>query len=172
MADSEIRLIPGPSGWVQARFGRHHAFIRLEPDAQGRWQAAEWNIPAYPPDVLRRIPHHRILQAVKASDRLIDELANRFEEEAEPGFRHAFGEPERGKPILITRPRGRRLDDSFYARVAFVYRQAVGRGLKPRAAIAEAADVSPDVAGRWIYEARKRGLIPKTRPGKVTVSNG
>ena len=169
MADSEIRLIPGPSGWVQARFGaRRRLFVRFEPDAQGRWHAAEWSIPGYPPDELRRIPYHSIAQAVSANDRVTEELAARLEEKPEPGFRGTFGEPERGKPILITRPRGRRLDDDFYGRVAFVYRQAVGRGLKPRAAIAEAAGVSPDVAGRWIYQARKRGLIPKTRPGKVT----
>jgi hypothetical protein len=71
--------------------------------------------------------------------------------------------------LLIERPPGRRLDDSFYQRIGVVYRQAVGRGMKPRQAIAEAASVSPDVAGRWIYQARKRGLIPKTSAGKVTV---
>jgi hypothetical protein len=41
-------------------------------------------------------------------------------------------------------------------------RQAIGRGLKRRTAVAEAAGVSVDVAGRWIYEARKRDLIRET----------
>ncbi len=169
MTDQEIHLIAGPAGWVQARYQpRRRLFVRFEPDANGRWQAAEWSIPGYPPDELRRIPFHRITLAVNADDRVKEELGARLGEEPEPGFRGAFGEPKRGTPLLIKRPPGRRLDESFYQRVAVVYRQAVGRGLKPRVAIAEAAGVSNDVAGRWIYEARKRDLIPKTRPGKVT----
>jgi hypothetical protein len=41
--------------------------------------------------------------------------------------------------------------------------------LNPRSAIAEAAKVSTDVAGRWVREARKRGFLPATDPGKVSV---
>jgi hypothetical protein len=70
--------------------------------------------------------------------------------------------------IVLDRPAGRRLDDDWYAKVAEAYRLAAARGLKPRTAIAEAASVSTDVAGRWVYEARKRGLLPKTQPGRVT----
>jgi hypothetical protein len=54
----------------------------------------------------------------------------------------------------------------FYAAVADRYRDAAARGLSPRTAIATAADVSTDVAGRWVREARKRGLLPATDPGK------
>jgi hypothetical protein len=173
MPDDEIYLIPAASGWVQARFedshSRRRVFVRFEPDAHGRWNAAEWSLPGYPPEVLRRVPFHRITMAVNANERVLDELAARLDEAPEPGFRAAFGEAQHsGEPLQLVRPAGRTLDDSFYGQVGFVYRQAVGRGMKPRLAIAKAAGVSPDVAGRWIYEARKRGLIPKTRPGKVT----
>ena len=36
--------------------------------------------------------------------------------------------------------------------------------------IAEDAGVTPEVAGRWIYEARKpeRGFLPPTSPGRVS----
>jgi hypothetical protein len=169
VTDSEIRLIPGPAGWVQARFyvGEHvrRVFVRFEPDAAGRWKAAEWRIPHPPPEPL---PWRRIVKAVDASD-FSARLFARFQEEAEPGFVGAFGEARPfGKLLELKRPAGRRLDGSFYAQVAMLYRQAVGRGLNPRQTIAEQAGVSTDVAGRWIYEARKRKLIPKTTPGKVT----
>jgi hypothetical protein len=173
VAPSEIHLIPGPGGWVQARFGdtrkRRRLWVRFEPTPEGPWKAAEWSVPDYPDAEMRQIPFHRIRKAVGADGRVLEELAARLSEPAEEGFRHAFGEPVRGKPIQITRPKSRRLDDEFYARVADAYRQAVGRGLNPRQAIAEAAGVSPDVAGRWIYQARRRDLIPKTSAGRVTV---
>lgn len=173
MASDEIHLIAGPAGWVQARFGegrtRRRAFVRFEPDTNGRWNAAEWSIPAYPTDVLRRVPYHRIVAGVRADERLQHELAARLTDEPEPGFRGAFGQPRRREPITLERPRSHRLDDNFYERVSVAYRQALGRGLRPRQAIAKAANVSPDVAGRWIYEARRRRLLPKTRPGSAGV---
>ena len=176
MAASEITLLPGAGGWVQARFdldgAPRHVFVRFEPDSEGRWRAAEASVPRPTPQLFQRIPFHRIELAVSADSMLRDALARRLGEDPEPGFRGAFGEPTRGEPLLIKRPAGRRLDDSFYERVGVVYRQAIGRGLKPRQAISEAAGVSPDVAGRWIYEARKRGLIPKTTPGKVARFDG
>jgi hypothetical protein len=176
MASSQLHLIPGTSGWVQARFTAsgdarnflRRAFVQFEPDAKGGWKATHWDIPDYPPAVMRQVPYSRIKRAVVANERVLAELAKRLAEPYE-GFRGAFSEPERerGKPIRLERPAGRRLPDSFYSTVAIAYRQAVGRGLNPRQAIAEAAGVSLDVAGRWIYQARKRKLIPKTSPGRV-----
>jgi hypothetical protein len=144
-------------------------FVRFQPDAKGRWKPAEWRIPGYPAEILRQVPHQRIARAVQANEQVKQALATRLAEPAEEGFAHAFGVAVRDRPIVISRPKGRNLDDNFYAHVGHVYRQAVGSGLKnPRQAIAEAARVSPDTAGRWIYEARKRHFIPKTTPGKVT----
>ena len=59
---------------------------------------------------------------------------------------------------MLERPPGRRLNDDFYAQVADVYRRVAGRQKNPRTVIAEAAGVSTDVAGRWVYEA------PEARP--------
>jgi hypothetical protein len=174
MTTSEIHLIPGPAGWVQARFttadGRRRVFVRCEPDAAGRWQPAELSVPHPTPGLLRELPFHRIAAAVNANEAVTAELGKRLAEEPEEGFRAAFGEarPVRTPLAPLKRPPGRRLDDNFYARVALVYKQAVGRGVKPRLAIAEQAGVSTDVAGRWVREARKRHLIPKTTPCKVT----
>lgn len=173
MPDSEITLLPGAAGWVQARFhvgaAYRRLFVRFEPDAKGRWRPAEWSIPGnIPIEELSRVPWKKIVLAVQADDHARSVLTGRLGEEAEDGFRQAYGQPRRGEPMMITRPPGRRLNDSFYERVGVVYRQAIGRGLKPRQAIADAAGVSPDVAGRWIYQARLKGKIPKTSPGKVT----
>ena len=71
--------------------------------------------------------------------------------------------------ITLERPAGRRLNNAFYAQVADAYHAAATLGRPPRTAIAEVAGVSTDVAGRWVYEARKRGYLAKTNPGKVTV---
>jgi hypothetical protein len=156
---------------VQARFalegGERRLFVRFEPGAKGSWKPAEWSIPSYPPEELRQIPFLRIQRAVQANEGVKKELAKRLGEAAEPGFRNAYGVAERGKPLTISRPKGRNLSDGFYASVAIAYKHAVGSGENPRQAIAEAAGVAADTAGRWIYEARKRQFIPKTTPGKV-----
>ena len=75
-----------------------------------------------------------------------------------------FAKPE---PAL-KRPAARRLNDDWYQQVAEAYIAAADRGEKPRTAVARLAGVSTDVAGRWIYEARKRGHLAPTRPGRVT----
>jgi hypothetical protein len=67
----------------------------------------------------------------------------------------------------VKRPKTKNLDDDFYSRVAGVYRWAVASCLKPRVEISRQAEVSTDVAGRWIYEARRRGLLAPTSPGRV-----
>ena len=38
---------------------------------------------------------------------------------------------------------------------------------KPTEAIAEAFDVSRSTAGRWLVEARKRGLLAPATPGRA-----
>ena len=70
--------------------------------------------------------------------------------------------------LKIVRPAGRNLSDEFYARVAEAYLAALENGLGPRRTIAESAGVSNEVAGRWVRQARKRGYLPETEPGKVS----
>jgi hypothetical protein len=174
---SELALAAGPGGWVKATAFEPDqplvsAWVRFFEDAQ-RWKPqGSIFLPEPTPAALRALPLHRIVLAVEASDVLRMALAARSKEQAHgPGtveFYKSFNDylhPE--PPLTLERPARRRLPDSFYERVAETYRAAIARGLKPRRAIAEAADVSLDVSGRWIREARKRGLLPPTSPGKV-----
>jgi transposase len=60
------------------------------------------------------------------------------------------------------------LPSSSSEAVGEAYRVAVQRGESPRTTIAESAGVSNEVAGRWVRQARKRGYLPATEPGKVS----
>jgi len=172
-----LELIPGPSGWVMAttavgtNVGR--CFVRFEPVGK-RWQWTGVFIPATSVDTPPS--QRRVELAVNANPAVSEALTKRLEEPIGPAgtveFFVAFnGRPIPAEPIKLKRPSGKRLDDSWYEAVAKAYETALARGENPRAAIAKAAGVSPDVAGRWIYEARKpeRGFLPPTEPGKVSV---
>ena len=177
MARAWLDLAAGPSGWIQATLGEAPAlyrdiYVQLSKDAEGQWRpAGALFVPGLTPESIRTLPLRRILLAVNASDPLRDDLARRLEEPVEPFGTQEFydsfsGWPQDELPPL-KRPEKRNLPDTFYAEVAARYRDAVLRGLRPRPAIAEAAGVSGEVAGRWIREARRRGYLPATEPGKV-----
>jgi hypothetical protein len=68
----------------------------------------------------------------------------------------------------LVRPARRRLPDSFYKDVAEAYRQAVAAGLNPRKTLATDSGAPADTVARWTLEARKRGYLPATEPGKVS----
>jgi hypothetical protein len=74
-------------------------------------------------------------------------------------FRETIGEGRR------TPRRGKRLQHNELERVAEVYRLATERGMPPTQAVREAFHVSYPTAGRWVHEARNRGLLPKTTRG-------
>lgn len=85
------------------------------------------------------------------------------------------------RPVPVTRPvpaarpadriepavSGRGRPDSFYAAVADEYRRRLQESVRPVADLAEANAVPVTTAYRWIKEARRRGLLPPGRPGKV-----
>jgi hypothetical protein len=179
MTNDEIHLSPGDGGWVRARFtardsSEQTAYVRFAPRGT-RWRATELWLRDPSPGLLRALPLNRIERAVNADGSADGQIAFALRAghtNPTPADLPAHFKDKRRRimqPLKLERPAGRRLDDAFYERVGFVYREAVARGLKPRRAIAEAAGVTSDVAGRWIYEARKRerGFIPKTSPGKV-----
>ena len=60
---------------------------------------------------------------------------------------------------------GKRLPDETLASAAEVYRDAVRRGVGATDAVAEAFPISRSTAGRWIVEARRRGLLGPAIPG-------
>jgi hypothetical protein len=179
MPQTSLEFTVGPGGWLQANTrderGQLESIVavRLRPDADGNW-GPDGALYVMPPtqEKLRALPLRRIVMAVAASEGLRERLAEGFDKKAPPpgddllkalsGFVH----PEFP---LLERPEGRNLPDEFYATVADRYRDAFARGLNPRSAIAEAASVSTDVAGRWVREARKRGFLPPTEPGKARV---
>jgi hypothetical protein len=174
MTNDEIHLSVGDGGWVRARFtprdlSEQTAYVRFAPHGT-RWRAVELWLRDPSPGLLRALPLNRIVHAVNASGQIAFGLKVGHENPSPVDLPAHFKDKRRRivQPLKLERPAGRKLDDSFYERVGFVYRQAVGRGLKPRRAIAEAAGVTPDVAGRWIHQARNRDFIPKTSPGKVT----
>jgi hypothetical protein len=172
----EIDLAIGPGGWVKAHAQRlGSAWIRFERDPENRWVPVVFWLPNPTIERLRAFPLHRVEVAVNASESVDRELSNRLDEDYDIGLDFfekftGFTKPAGPVPrITLKRPEGRRLDDSFYAKVADAYRAAAARGMKPRTAIAKAADVSTDVAGRWVHEARKRGYLPPGEQGRVTV---
>ena len=66
------------------------------------------------------------------------------------------------------RRRGKRVDDAHLELVAKVYRDALGtRDPAPTRAVADALSTARSNAGRWVAEARRRGLLGPTRPGQA-----
>jgi hypothetical protein len=175
-----LEFTVGPGGWLQARVlgtsGLESVVaVRLRPDPEGNWQPdGTLLVQPMTQETLRKLPLRRILLAVAASPGLREGLMARLDQEVPE-----LGSDEFKQTVLsgyvhpelqpLKRPKGRNLSDEFYATVAERYRDAAARGLSPRTAISEAASVSTDVAGRWVREARKRGLLPPTTPGKVNV---
>ena len=184
MEETWLEFTVGPGGWLHVGVRsklrmEQYVCVRLRPDKKGRWGSdGTVFVSGLTPEGLRAIPLRRILLAVEASESLREKLALRLEEVApDPGvefdeFMRAgsgFLVPEPiPPPVKLERPAGRNLPDVFYEAVGDAYRVALRRGEAPRTTIAEAAGVSSEVAGRWVRQARKRGYLPATEPGKVS----
>jgi hypothetical protein len=73
--------------------------------------------------------------------------------------------------IAATRPtprRGSRISDEFLEEVAAVYRKAVLDGSRsPTWAVGEHFHTARSNAGRWVMEARRRGLLGEAKPGQA-----
>jgi hypothetical protein len=173
-----LEFMPGPAGWLECSWWRDgeealHAWVNFRRAANGHLKAIALFCLEPTSAALRSLPLHRIEVAANAGGSISEQLAARLGEPSpaigSAEFHEAFDgwvQPE--PPLELKRPPGRRLDDDWYAKVGTTYVAAKDQGLKPRTAIAELAGVSTDVAGRWIYEARKRGHLPPTRPGRVS----
>lgn len=68
----------------------------------------------------------------------------------------------------LQRRRRSRVTDADYERVAQVYREAAANGESVQHAVKDAFTVSQSRAAAMIGEARRRGLLPPTTPGKAT----
>jgi hypothetical protein len=67
----------------------------------------------------------------------------------------------------IEPPAGHRMTDDFLHTVARAYAIAALKGLPPAPAIAEQAGVSRRAVHKWVYTARKRGIMPPGTRGRV-----
>jgi hypothetical protein len=67
----------------------------------------------------------------------------------------------------IEPPAGRRMTKEFLEDVARAYAIAARKGVPPAPAIAEAAGVERRTVHKWIYTARKRGIMPPGTRGRV-----
>ena len=67
----------------------------------------------------------------------------------------------------IEPPAGHRMTDGFLHTVARAYALAALKGLAPAPAIAEKAGVSRRAVHKWVYTARKRGIMPPGTRGRV-----
>ncbi|MET8862295.1 helix-turn-helix domain-containing protein [Nonomuraea sp. NPDC004580] len=76
------------------------------------------------------------------------------------------GELPPGRVPHLKPPEGR-LTDEFLSDVAETYRWVTSTKYPPAPAIAEMTKVPVRTVHRWIYEARKRGILPPARPGRA-----
>ncbi|MFJ4794137.1 hypothetical protein [Kitasatospora purpeofusca] len=67
---------------------------------------------------------------------------------------------------LVKAPDGR-LTDEFLRDVAEAYTWLTEANRRPAPGIADMAEVPVRTVHRWIYEARKRGILPPARPGRA-----
>ncbi|MBE4789960.1 hypothetical protein [Streptomyces caniscabiei] len=75
------------------------------------------------------------------------------------------GDPK-GKLPIIRSPEGR-LTEDFLTDVADAYRWFTAAGEPPAPSISKRAKVPVRTVHRWIYEARKRGILPPARAGRA-----
>jgi hypothetical protein len=88
----------------------------------------------------------------------------------EDAYNRADSVVEELREASVPKRRGRPpyLDREHFQEVARIYSAALGRGVSPLAAVAEAMHVSTSTASKWATGARRLGLLPPTVPGKAT----
>jgi hypothetical protein len=72
------------------------------------------------------------------------------------------------EPPSLTAPNGARLTDEFLQQVSRAYDAAVARNEWPAKVLAEQTGVTVHAVRKWIYTARKRGIMLPGRQGTVS----
>jgi hypothetical protein len=169
-----LTLTPGPGGWIHADWKKGRAWLRLAKDEQDRLtRISELHVSDPTQITIRRIPLHRIHAAItmRGAGPLQVALAIRINEDV-PASLLSAAPPSGGAALerryRLTRPTRRRLDDAFYRDVAHAYQSAIAFGDHPRKAIVADTGKSDATVASWVMEARRRGYLPQTEPGKVT----
>lgn len=121
-------------------------------------------------DVLLTEPSDLAAPSLEALDRYFEETHSysNIRVHLPTGEYVGDGSPEtpKGKMPKIERPEGR-LTDDFLGDVAEAYRWFSSANQSPAPGIASQADVPVRTVHRWIYEARKRGILPPARSGRA-----
>ena len=175
MEAHELTIIPGPGGWadVDWRPGTE-TYVRfaLNPDHK-TVRIVDLRMPLPATEALRSLPLARIETAANASGLVMLAFAGQhtLDPPADvPAFfrksRKSYEKATTAGRFLLERPERRRLDDGFYIRVARAYREALALGLNPRPTLARDSHSAIDTVARWVGEARRRGYLPPTTPGK------
>jgi hypothetical protein len=170
---THLHVEAGPAGWVTAYWRRgvgsreRVARVRFEPLTNGWQRPKDVFVSA---SVLDDVPLRKIELAVNATD-VVTETLEKWRDKPSPvDFGSAVQSALRSySRMRLKRPSGRKLDDDFYRGVAFSYRDAVRRGLNPAKTLAADANKPVSTVNRWIGEARERGHLPRTEPGRVSV---
>jgi hypothetical protein len=136
--------------------------VASTPAGAARMQAAG-------PDLSRLASHFATGFGSQARHWVADSLRAQYDDSDVPQAPMArerrSGEEE--QPLRLSPPEDGRLTDDFLRQVADAYHRAIQRQIPPAAALADQAGVSPRTVHRWVYTARKRGILPATRRGRI-----
>ncbi|SRR6266540_663714 len=176
--------IPSGAGWLYfagpsnpAGPDAPPAAVHFTRDDRGRWRAdGLWvAAPALDSDMLRRlsIPAYEAAAntpaAVARLEQSAQDLDERFERTRKRTRTWLDGQmlkaSGRRPSARLKVPPGAK-PDSFYAKVAAVYRQLAASSNRPAVELAEANDVPVTTAHRWVKEARRRGHLPPGQKGR------
>lgn len=179
-----IHIETGPAGWLKAYWRREGGpenviYVRFRKPKSSRqaWapiglQASkDSNPPWLSTDLVSDVPLHRIDSAVAMSTVFRDGLLDGIDEDQPADLDKAFARVYRKAPrtlMKLERPKRSELSDDFYRKVATAYRWAIAAGLPPGKTIADDSGIPPGTVARWIAEARDRGFLPPTEPGKIS----
>ncbi len=172
--------IPGGGGWIYSDEleGGSSGELAIRLDDSGRvvemyLRKAEGEITR---EDLRRLPIAKVrARALSRPDLIHALMVTHPAPDVYHTVKQAFPEtwiPEKVAPdspfqLSPTSPEGG-LTDAFLRDVAAAYRDAVARGLRPNKALAEQTQhYSQRTVEKWVYLARKKGLLEPTRPGSV-----
>ncbi len=170
-----ITIIPGPGGWADIDWRPNtETYVRfaLNPDKK-TVRIIDVRMPLPTAEALRSLPLARIETAANAGAIVMLAFAMQHTQDPPADIPTFFRKTRKRHQkrmtagrFILERPEGRQLDDGFYIRVANAYRDALKLGLNPRPTLARDTHSAIDTVARWIGEARRRGHLPQTTPGK------
>jgi len=170
-----LTIFPGPGGWADIDWRPDtETYVRFKLNSDHKTvRIVDLRMPKPTSESLRSLPLARIETAANASAIVMLAFAGQHLEGPPvdlPDFfrkrRKTIAKAATEGRFVLQRPEGRLLSDGFYIRVAQAYRDALARGLNPRPTMAADTHAATDTVARWIGEARRRGHLPPTTPGK------